>query len=139
MSVEQHKALVRREFAEVWNQGNLAAVDVIFGPEYVGHDSGSSEPMRGTEAVKRFFAEQREALPDLRSTIEDLVAEGDRVVVRWSTTGTQRGELLGVPPTGRRITLTGISILRIAEGRVLEEWTSWDALGVLRQLGAAPS
>jgi steroid delta-isomerase-like uncharacterized protein len=139
MSPDEMKALVRREFAEVWNQGNLAAVDAIFAPDYVGHDSGSPEPVRGREALKRFFAGQRAAIADLQSRIEDLVAAGDRVVVRWTTAGTQQGELLGVPPTGRRVTLTGISILRVAGEQIAEEWTTWDALAVLRELGAAPN
>ena len=139
MSPGQMKALVRREFAEVWNQGNLAAVDAIFAPDYVGHDSGSPEPVRGREALKRFFTEQRAALADLQARIEDLVAEGDRVVVRWTTSGTQQGELLGVPPTGKCVTLTGISILRVAGEQIAEEWTTWDALAVLRELGAAPN
>jgi predicted ester cyclase len=76
---------------------------------------------------------------DLQSRIEDLVAEGDRVVVRWTTAGTQRGELLGVPPTGKRVTLTGISILRVAGEQIAEEWTTWDALAVHREIGAAPN
>ena len=139
MSPDEMKALVRREFAEVWNQGNLDSVDAIFAPDYVGHDSGSPEPMLGREALKRFFADQRAALPDLQASIDDLVAEGDRVVVRWTTAGTQQGELLGVPPTGKRVTLTGISILRVAGEQIAEEWTTWDALAVLREIGAAPN
>ncbi len=139
MTPEQLKALVRKEFAEVWNQGNLDAVDTLFAPDYLGHDSGSPEPVRGREALKRFVAEQRAALPDLQARIEDLVAEGDRVVVRWTTSGSQRGELLGVPPTGKQIVMTGISILRVAGGQIAEEWTAWDALAVLRTLGVAPA
>jgi steroid delta-isomerase-like uncharacterized protein len=139
MTPERLKALVRTEFAEVWNEGNLDAVDTLYASDYLGRDSGSPEPVRGREALKRFFAEQRAALPDLHARIDDLVAEGDRVVVRWTTSGTQRGELLGVQPTGKQVTMAGISILRVAGGQIAEEWTTWDALAVLRTLGVAPA
>ncbi len=137
MTTDELKALVRREFAEIWNRGNLDAVDVLYAADFIGHDAGSSQLIRGRAGLKEFFAEQRRALPDMHASVEDLVAEGDRVVVRWNTSGTQRGELLGVAPTGKPVTMTGISILRVADGKIAEEWTSWDALTVLQQLGAA--
>jgi predicted ester cyclase len=119
MSTEENKAVVRREIEEVFNHtGNLDAGDEIYDPDYVGHDPTTGE-IRGVEA-----------------TIEDQIAEGDKVVTRFTARGTHQGETEAFgPPTGNRIEVTGITIERFAEGKVVEDWTNFDALGLMQQLG----
>jgi predicted ester cyclase len=136
MSTEDHKAIVRRLFDAVWNTGNVALLDELLAPGFVDHAAqmGGGDPTaEGFKTQVRLF---RAAFPDGRSQIEDLIAEGDRVVARWSDGGTQRGEWMGVAPTGKRVTTTGIDIYRIAGGRIAEFWCNEDELGLLRQLGA---
>ena len=138
MLTEEYKALVREVIQELFNKGNLAVADQAYAREYVGHDPASPEPLRGPEGVKQDISKYRSAFPDLHFTVEDLIAEGDRVVSRFRITGTHRGELMGIPPTGKRAVVTGISILRFAGGKIAEEWSNWDALGLMQQLGAVP-
>lgn len=138
MSIEENKAVPRRVYEEVLNGKNLDLVDELFAPEYVNHDPTSPEEMRGPESIKQFFSAYLAAFPDLRFTVEDQVAEGDKVVSRWASAGTNRGELMGAAPTGKRVDFTGITISRISEGRIAEDWTSYDALGMMRQLGLIP-
>lgn len=121
---------------EVWSRGELRVIDEIFAPGYRGH--APPEHMRGPEDYKGLVARYRAALPDIRWTIEDLITQDDKVVVRWSTRWTHRGELAGAPPTGKKGTGMGISIFRIADGRIIEEWATWDALGFLQQIGVIP-
>ena len=126
MSVEEkHKALVRRFHEEVWNKGNVAAVDEFMGAEYVDYAIPSGLPP-GTEGLKQAITTYRTAFPDLKATVDDIFAEGDRVAYRWSTRGTHLGDWLGIPPTGNHMAATGISIFRIAGGKVVEGWTSMD-------------
>ncbi len=91
---------------------------------------------RGPEGVKAQAAMYKAAFPDVSMTVEDQVAEGDKVVTRWTAKGTHEGELMGVPATGKSISITGITISRIADGMVEEEWTNWDGLGLMEQIGA---
>ncbi len=136
MSAEENKAVVRREMEEIFNQGgNLDAVEEIYAPEYVGHEPTFGD-IRGVEAVKQFAATYRQAFPDLQTTIEDQVAEGDKVVTRFTSRGTHQGETEDFgPPTGTRIEVTGITIEQFSEGKIVEDWTNWDALGLMQQLG----
>jgi steroid delta-isomerase-like uncharacterized protein len=122
---ENHKALVRRFHEEVWNKGNVAAVDEFMGAEYVDYAIPSGLPP-GTEGLKQAITTYRTAFPDLKATVDDIFAEGDRVAYRWSTRGTHLGDWLGIPPTGNHMAATGISIFRIAGGKVVEGWTSMD-------------
>jgi steroid delta-isomerase-like uncharacterized protein len=122
---EKHKALVRRFHEEVWNKGNVAAVDEFMGAEYVDYAIPSGLPP-GTEGLKQAITTYRTAFPDLKATVDDIFAEGDRVAYRWSTRGTHLGDWLGIPPTGNHMAATGISIFRIAGGKVVEGWTSMD-------------
>lgn len=129
----------RRFFDEVWSGGALDLVDDLFAGNSVGHPSGSDETVRGPEGVKEYIRGLREGVPDLTVTVEDQLADGDAVATRWTAQGTHDGELLGTEATGRRATVTGITIQRFeAGGRIVEGWTSWDLLGLLQQLGAAP-
>ena len=126
MSVEENKALVRREQEELWNHtGNLDVAMELFAPEQV-------------EAARQEAADFRGGFPDVVSTIEDLIAEGDKVVARWRSRATHRGEYAGVPPTGEQVEFTGISVYRIEEGKIAESWTVEDELGLMRQIGAVP-
>ena len=141
MSTDENKALVRREIEELFNHtGNLDVADEVYAPDFVGHDPTMPEDLHGVEEARQFAAGFRSAFPDLICTIEDRVAEGDKVVTRWRTSGTHQGqtEELG-PPTGNRVEMTGISIEWLSEGKVVESWDNYDAMGVMQQLGHIPS
>ena len=135
---EANKALVRRFYEEVLERGNLALVDELFASNYVYHEPAVGE-VKGPEGIKQLAAMYRTAFPDLRMTIEDLVAEGDKVVSRWTGRGTHRGELMGVAPTGKEMTVTGVVISRIIGGKFVEDWENYDTLGMMQQLGALPA
>ena len=105
----------------------------------MNHDSALPEPTVGQDAAKASIQGYRAAFPDLRLTVEDQIADDDRVVTRWSAKGTQEGDLMGVPATGKQATVTGITIDRIVDGRIAESWTNWDTLGLLQQLGVVPA
>jgi len=137
---EANKAIVVRYIDEVWSQGNLDTLDEISSADAVGHSPVEpNNPVVGIEAGKQTTTVYRAAFPDLHLTIDDMIAEGDKVVVRWSSTGTHQGEFVGIPPTGKQITSTGVVICRIADSVIVETWWAWDALGQLQQLGAIPS
>jgi steroid delta-isomerase-like uncharacterized protein len=137
MSTEQNKALARRVFEEVWNKGNLAAVDELTAANLVFHNA--AQMLYAPEGFKQFVTMYRNAFPDTHFTVEDEIAEGDTVVIRWSVRGTHKGELLGVPPTGKQVTVSGITITLFANGKSVETWAEFDALGMLQQLGVIPS
>lgn len=137
MSTEENKALVRRFYEEVFNKKNLAAIDEFLDPHIIEHALPPGLP-GGIEGSRQFIGMYLAAFADLHLTAEDLIAEGDRVTARFSLRGTQTGEFMGLPPTGRQVTMTGIQIVRIADGRIAENWINADALGLLQQLGAIP-
>jgi steroid delta-isomerase-like uncharacterized protein len=134
-----NKALAKRLIDEAFNAGRLEVVDEVFSNDFVGHDPALPQDMRGPAAAKELIAGYRAAFPDIRLTIEDQIAEGDRVVTRWRGTGTHRGELFGIAPTGKQATVDGITIDRIVNGRIAESWDNWDTLGLMQQLGAVPA
>ena len=138
MPTEENKAIFRRYVEEVGNQGNLDLADDIFA-HYLAHQSDGSVLERGPEDVKRFMGEFRSAFPDFHSTIEDQIAEGDKVVTRWRMRGTHRGEFRGIAPTGKEFEVTGIGIFRFSDGKVVESWDNFDQLGMMQQIGALPS
>ena len=136
---ERNKAVVRRWFEEVWNQGREASSDDRFPAGGVAHGLGDSESdVRGPAEFKPFAANIRGSIPDTHIRVEDILTEGDRVAVRVTLEGTHTGLGLGVPPTGRKISIQGIIILRMVDGRIIEAWNSYDQLGLLRQIGALP-
>ena len=140
MPTEENKAVVRREIEEIFNQGgNLDAADEIYAQNYVGHDPTFGD-LHGPEAVKQSAAMYRQAFPDLEATIEDQVAEGDKVVTRFRTRGTHQGETEAFgPPTGNQFEVTGITIEQFSEeGKIVEDWTNIDAVGLMQQLGLGP-
>src|SRR5215207_1061023 len=135
---EESKALVRRQEEELFGRGNLDVADEIYAPDYVGHDPSNPEDVRGLQAAKRAAADYRRAFPDLRVTVEDLIAEGDKVAARLRVRGTHLGDLNGIAPTGRRVDFTGIVMSRVEGGRIAEDWANFDDLGMMRQLGVIP-
>jgi steroid delta-isomerase-like uncharacterized protein len=132
MSAE-NKALVRRWFQEVWNEGRAASIDELLDPHGVVHGLGGD--MRGPAAFKPFHAAYRDAFPDVRIQIEDMVAEGDKVAFRWSATATHRGNGLRIPATNRAVRFEGMGIIRIENGHLVEGWNTFDQLGMFQQLG----
>ena len=134
---QENKALVRQVFEEIYTGKNVDLADEIYSPDFVDNDPAAPEEMRrGPEGVKAQAAMYKAAFPDISITVEDQVAEGDKVVTRWTVKGTHEGELMGVPATGKSVSITGITISRIADGKVEEEWTNWDGLGLMEQIGA---
>ena len=134
MSAEQNKATARRFIEEVWNNQNLAAIDELYAPNAIEHRDLPPFDL-DRESAKQYTAPLFSAFPDVHVTIEDMVAEGNTVVTRWTARGTHLGELMGIAPTGKTIAVMGISIGRHdANGQLLESWTSWDRLTMLHQL-----
>ena len=134
---EQNKAVVRRWIAGL-NAGDLDVADEIYAPDFVMHDPGNPDRLLGPEGTKQGFAAFLAAFPDLHVTIDDIIAEGDKVVWRVSLTGTHNGEFLGIAPTGKQITNKGITIVRMVDGKFVEGWQNGDDLGMLQQIGAIP-
>ncbi len=138
MSTEANKAIIRRWW-EAINQGNAdTIIDDIYTADYTLHDPSLPEPVVGTQGVHEFIANVTAAFPDLQMTMDDLVAEGDRVVQRLTARGTHQGEFLGVPASGKTITIWLLVISRMADGKVAEEWQMIDALTLMQQIGAVP-
>lgn len=138
MSSEQNKTIVRRLFEEPW-KGKLDVVDELTTSDYIGHDPALPEPVRGPEGIKEFISTYLGAFPDARVTVEQQLAEGDLVATRWSARGTHEGEFMDKDPSGKKVTVTGLTISRLEGGKVVEEFQNWDFYGMLRQLDAAPA
>jgi steroid delta-isomerase-like uncharacterized protein len=138
MAAEENKEIVRR-FWEVWEEGNLGLVDEVVGSDYVNHSPGMPNQPEGPEGIKAVVTMFRAGMPDLRVVIEDIIAEGDKVVMRYRIEGTHEGELFGVPPTGRRVSIESITVERVSGGKIREHWRVTDALDMMQQLGAIPA
>ena len=138
MSVENNKALIRRLYDEVFAKWNLGVVDDLVGPEFVGHEMPPGTPP-GPVGFKQFYGWLRSAFPDLRYVVDDVIAGGDKVVVRWTWHCTHSGDFMGVPPTGKQATVSGMAIYRLARGKCVERWVELSLLGLLQQLGAVPT
>ncbi|MFN0072986.1 MAG: ester cyclase [Chloroflexota bacterium] len=130
--LEANKTLIRRFYDQVWNTGEFWAADDLVAPTYVRH---GPQEIHGRDGIREVVGGIRAAFPDLFITIEDLIAEGDRVAVRWHAYGTHRGEFRGCPPTGRAIQVMGITVSRFANAQIVEEWAQWDTSGLMNQLG----
>ena len=135
MSPEEHKALLRHTY-EVFNQGNLTAFFEQFTPDFVLHNG--SLTIQGLDTFKQLETMLLGALPDIHYAVEDLLAEGDKVAVRLTVTGTHRGVLLGIPPTGKYTTVTESALSRVVGGKIAEHWSETDMLGLMQQLGVIP-
>jgi steroid delta-isomerase-like uncharacterized protein len=138
MSTEENKAIVRRFLEGIFSQGNPDVVDELAGPDFVVHDPSSEAGQVAAEGVKESIAWSHSAFPDLRVTIEDQVAEGDKVATRWRVRGTHQGEMMGVSATGKQVTFTGTQTDYISGGKIVESWSNWDTLGMVGQIGAGP-
>jgi|SRR5215211_1237937 len=139
MSAEENEALVRRYVEEFVDQGNFDLSDEIFAPNFVWRRSGPGQET-GVEDLKHFFVMLHSGFPGFQSTIEDLFtnSEGDKVVSRFTFRGIHQGEFIGIAPTGKQVTMSGIDILRIADGKIMEMWNQEDVLGMMQQIGAIP-
>jgi steroid delta-isomerase-like uncharacterized protein len=141
MSPEQNKDLVRRYFQEMYVNHNLDVIDEIFSENYVSHeklDPGREETIRGRKSLREAIEMCSSAFPDHLCSIKDMIAEGDKVVTRWTSAATHKGSFMGIPPTNSQVTITGITIDRIVEDKIVETWTNWDQFGLLQQLGVFP-
>lgn len=136
---EQNRDLARRVFDEAFNQGRLCIIEELCAPDIVLHSPTLTELGRGRGPIKAFVGGLRAGFPDLQIEIDDIITEGDKVVIRWHTTRqTHTGPYQGLPPTGRQVRMTGIDIFRIADGQIVEVWVEIDAVGGLRQMGVLP-
>jgi len=120
----ENKAIARRIYEDLWNSGNLNVAEEIF---------------VNAEGVKKYIATFRAAFPDIWHTVEDLIAEGDQIVARFTARGTHQGAWKGIAPTGKQVTYTGMTILQIVNGKVAKHHTEWDALRLMQQIGAVPT
>jgi steroid delta-isomerase-like uncharacterized protein len=137
MSARENKTTVRRFVDEVQSGGNIDAIDELCSPEFVNHSAPPGVPSN-CEGVKQLTAMFRQAFPDSYFTVEDMVAEGDKVATRKTFHGTHQGEFMGIPPTGQQVSIGLIDIVRIAGGQVVEHWSMVDNLGMMQQLGVIP-
>jgi steroid delta-isomerase-like uncharacterized protein len=138
MTAQENKEKARRLMEVAFGQGNTGVIDEVLRSDFVCYDPNSEAgEVRGADTIKGEIEYFRQAVPDLTYTVEDQVAEGDKVVTRWRASGTHQGEFFGVPGSGNRIEMTGIQIDRFDEsGKMVEEWPEYDLLGAMRQMGA---
>ncbi|HML21789.1 MAG TPA: ester cyclase [Aggregatilinea sp.] len=138
MSTEQNKALARRLVDEVLNRGNLNVIDEIISPDFIEHEELPPGMPSGRDAPRAMFGMLHSAFPDFKATIQQLIAEGDKVVFHMTWTGTQQGEFMGLPASGRRVSFDVIDIVSIVDGKATEHWGIMDRAKMLEQLGAMP-
>lgn len=140
MGTEENKALARRFFAEIADGGHLDRAAELMTADYQHHDPGlPPELQTSRDAYINHFPMYTAAFPDMRIDTEDVVADGDKVATRWTLTGTHNGNLMGIPPTGKPVNVSAITIQRIAEGKIVEGWTIFDVLGMMQQIGVIPA
>ena len=135
---EKNKAIVHRLFEELWNKGSLPVADELIAPTYTHHDTSTPDAGRGPESEKKRLTLYRKAFPDMRLTIEDIIAEGETVMARWACRGSHKGDLNGIAPTGKQFNISGVTIVRLSNGKLVEGWVNWDALGLMQHLGVVP-
>jgi steroid delta-isomerase-like uncharacterized protein len=139
MSAEDNKALIRRYFEDAWNKHHPAVVDTVYAADFVDRSPDIPGIAHTRDGLKEFMGVYLRAFPDANITIEDQLADGDRLVTRWTGRGTQTGEFMDMPPSGKKVAVQGVQIDRFAGGKIVEEWTLFDQLGMLQQLGAIPA
>jgi steroid delta-isomerase-like uncharacterized protein len=137
VSAEQNQARIRKMIVAI-NTGKLDEADALMASDYIYRSPGMPE-MRGPEGFKQLVSMFRTAFPDLNMVIDDMLADGDKVAFRWTGTGTHQGDLMGIPPTGKRVTTTGLVISRFAGDKVVEDYEIIDTLGMMQQLGVVPA
>jgi steroid delta-isomerase-like uncharacterized protein len=134
-----NKSLSRRWFEEVWNQGRTRVIDELLAADCIAHGLGEEgQPLRGPEHFRRFYDQFRSAFPDVRIHVQEVLAEGDRTAVRFAAQATHTGHGIGVAPTGRPVNVTGMCIMRWADGQIVEAWNEFDAAALLRQITQTP-
>jgi steroid delta-isomerase-like uncharacterized protein len=138
MSTEANKAIAQR-WLESLNKRELDVADELLAADFVSYMPGLPEPLRGAQAFKQFTSILWSALPDFDYTVEEVTAEGDKVEIRWNAQGTHTGAFMGIPPTGKQITVTGTNTYRIASGKIVEQRSDYDQWGLMRQLGVFPT
>ena len=136
---EENKAISRRFYEEVFTKGNLSALEEFIAADFVDHNPFGPETVSSLEGLKEMFGMFNAAFPDMTLTVEDQIAEGDKVVSRFTTTGTHKGEFMGIPATGKTVTISAIDIHRIENGQIVEHWDEVDMLGMMQQLGVVPA
>ena len=139
MSVEQNKALFRRFIEEVFNKGNVSTIDEFLAPNFVEREVLPPGTPSGREGVKQLTMMFRTAFPDFNVSIDDMIAEGDKIVARTTWSGTQKGEFMGIPSSGKRVSFDVIDIIRISEGKGVEHWGVMDSSALMQQLGVIPA
>ncbi len=132
-----NKEIVRRALEDSWQDPSV--FDELISSDYVGHDPALPEPIRGPQGAKDNFKQYSDAFEGAQITVVDQIAEGDAVATRWQGRGRHTGELMGVPPTGKEVIVEGLNLTRLRDGKIVEEWSNWDTLGMLQQVGAIPS
>jgi predicted ester cyclase len=132
------KEIARLLFEEPW-KGNMDVIDEYVAPTYIGHDPSEPDSIRGPRGLQGQIEKYLAAFPDGRITVDEQFAAGDRVATRWTGRGTHQGELAGIAPTGKEVTIIGLTFSRFEGEKLIEEWTTWDTLGMLVQLGAVPA
>ena len=133
-----NKSVVLRAEAELWSKGNLAVADELYSPDFVCHFVGGQE-WRGLPGIKGAVSSHRTSFPDWNERVDDIIAEGDRVAMRITSTGTQRGSFMGSPPSGRKVSIQEFHIFRLADGKIVEQWGMPDIQGLKSQLGTSPT
>lgn len=139
MQTEQNKALYRQFVEEVFNRGNTSAIDELVAPDFVEHEELPPGVPTGREGVKQLSIMLRSAFPDLKATIDDMLAEGDKVAARMTWRGTHKGEFMGIPPSGKNVSVEVIDFVRFAGGKFVEHWGLMDNASMMQQLGAIPA
>ena len=139
MSTAQNKELVRQMVEKVFNLGNVSQADEFLAPDFAEREELPPGISRDREGVKQLTTMLRSAFPDFKATIDDIVAEGDKVVIRQTWSGSHKGEFMGIPPTGRSVSFGVIDIIRIADGKFVEHWGQMDSMSLMQQLGAIPA
>ena len=139
MSTETNKAIVSRYVEQVWNNGRLDLIEEFFADDVTEHGIPQIPGLDGRESLKAVIGGAREALPDIQLTLHDVIAEGDKVVTRYTWQATHQGELMGVPATGKQLTNSGAGIYRLSNARIVEIWNFFDNLGLMQQLGVVPT
>ena len=138
MSIENNKAVAHQMLDEVFNQGNMSLADELLSPNYIEHEELPPGVPAGREGLKQTILMTRAAFPDFSATIEDIVAEGDKVAQRITWTGTHKGDFMGIPATGKSVSIQVLDIIRVVDGHIVEHWGLMDSMGLMQQLGALP-
>jgi steroid delta-isomerase-like uncharacterized protein len=132
-----NKEIVRRVLEDFWTDSTV--VDDLVSNEYVGYDPAVPDTIRGPQGAKENFKQYSDAFDGAHITVKEQIAEGDTVATRWEGRGTHTGEIMGIPPTGKEIVVSGMTITHIRDGKIVEDYTNWDTLGMLQQIGAIPT